>query len=236
MTGRVGAIVLAAPLLLSASASDPAGDTVSCRAGEPVVDRAIDLVGAEARATEGGSAVRFTVTFVDALRTPDPEGRPLRIDVVIRDPQVPPVSFAYYRDVNRIVRFDSVGEPGVVILLLPERGTNTFLGARVDGDRLTIELPGRLLTRDVDLEGPALGRLRWSVVARDEGTCDLLGDGRPTLAIAPASPLPSASPAVEPALDPPEGGASWGFAVGLGTVIAGLGFYALSVSRRARRR
>jgi hypothetical protein len=233
VTGRVAAIVLAAPLAFATSSSDPAGDTVSCRGGQAVVDRSIDVVGAEATATEGGAAVRFTVTFAQALPVPDTEGRPLRVDVVIRDPQVPAASFAFYRDVNRIVRFDAVGGPGVVILLLPERGTNSFIGAKVDGDRLTIDLPGRIITRDVDLEGPALDKLRWSVVARDEGTCDLLRDGRPTLFVAPAPAIPPAPPTDEPA--PPER-TPWVFVVGLGVAaIAGL-LYAVSVLRRDRRR
>ena len=182
-----GVLVSALPLLLGASVSDPMGDTVACRGSAKAGDEVIDLIGAEAQATEGGSAIRFTVTFAAPLPVPDREGRPLRVDVLVRDPDVPTVSFAYYRAVNRIVRFDAIDEPALTILLLPERGSNSFFGARVEGARLVMELPGRLLTRDVDLEGPALERLTWSVVARDEGTCDFLGDGRPTNAVAPAA-------------------------------------------------
>jgi hypothetical protein len=38
-----------------------------------------------------------------------------------------------------------------------------------------------------------LTRLRWSVVVRDGGRCDLLGDGVPTLRMA-AAPPPTSSP------------------------------------------
>ena len=42
-------------------------------------------------------------------------------------------------------------------------------------------MPGRTLTADEDDTGtsPGLERLRWGVIVRDEGTCDLLGSGRP---------------------------------------------------------
>jgi hypothetical protein len=189
-------MLVAIPLLLGAPVSDPTGDTVACRGNARAGDEVIDIIGADAQATEGGAAIRFTVIFSGPLPVPDREGRPLRVDVLVRDPDVPTVSFAYYRKVNRIVRFDAIDEPALTILLLAERGSNSFFGARVEGARLMMELPGRLLTRDVDLEGPALERLTWSVVARDEGTCDFLGDGRPTNSVAPAE-------AILPPLDPP---------------------------------
>jgi hypothetical protein len=236
VTGRVAAVVVAlVPFLLGASVSDPRGDTAPCRGGVATPDLAVDLIGADAMATEGGSAIRFTMTFAASLRVPDTEGRPFRVDVLVRDPEVPAVSFEYLRDVNRIIRFDAVGGPGVAILLLPERGTNTFLGASVDGSVLTIELPGRLLTRDDDLAGPALERLRWSVVARDERSCDFLGDGRPTLQVAPASPIAQASPTATPATapsDPP----GWVPALAVFGTIAGLWAYASFSRRRAMRR
>jgi len=223
------------PLLLGASASDPRGDTASCRGGVAAPDPSIDLIGADAVATEGGSAVRFTVTFAASLRVPDTEGRPLRVDVLVRDPEALAVSFAYYRDVNRIVRFDAVGGADVAILLLPERGTNTFFGATVTGSVLTIELPGRLLTLDADLAGPALDRLRWSVVARDERTCDFVGDGRPTFAVAPAEALPQASPTAPPDADPDDPPGWVSALVVLGS-IGGLWVYASFARRRAMRR
>jgi hypothetical protein len=195
-------MLVAIPLLLGAPVTDPVGDTVACRGNARAGDAVVDIIGAEAQATEGGAAIRSTVTFAGPMPVPDREGRPLRVDVLVRDPEVPTVSFAYYRRVNRIVRFDAIDDLALTILLLAERGSNSFFGARVEGARLTMELPGRLLTRDVDLEGPALERLTWSVVARDEGTCDLLGDGRPTHAVAPAdvivAPVPSPEDRQEP--------------------------------------
>lgn len=228
MSRRLAVVVLASvPMLLGASASDPRGDVVACRGGHPLEGRSIDLVGAEARAIEGGSAIRFTVSFARRLRAPDREGRPLRVDVVLRDPDVPSVSFAYYRDVNRIVRFDAVIDPELTILLLPERGSNTSLGVRVEGRRLIMELPGRVLVRDVDLEGPPLERLTWSVIARDEQACDLLGNGRPTLAVTPSDPIRAPSEAAG------DGGVPrWAIvAAAIGLVAAAAGYVVL-VHRR----
>jgi hypothetical protein len=223
----IGVVLAAAPLLLGASVSDPRGDTVACRGTASAADQVIDLIGAEAQATEGGAAIRFTVTFAAPVPVPDREGRPLRVDVLVRDPAVPTVSFSYYRRLNRIVRFDAVGDPSLTILLLAERGSNSFFGVRTEGPRLVMELPGRLLTRDVDLEGPALEKLTWSVVARDEGTCDFLANGRPTNAVAPADVI--SAPVPSPGDRPDEVPLGWimliavaGIAIG-GTVYVWLG-------------
>ena len=236
MSGFLAPILLSlAPLLAATSMADPAGDTASCRGGVAVPDPAIDLIRGEAVATEGGSAVRFTITFSHPVPWRDTERRPLRVDVLVRDPQVPASSFAYYRGVNRIVRFDAVGGAGIAVLLLPERGTNTFLGASVDGTVLTMELPGRLLTRDLDLRGPAVDHLHWSVVARDGGSCDFLGGGRPTLAVARAAPLAQASPS-PPSSDDPKDPPGWVPALAVFGTIAALWIYASVVRRRAMRR
>ena len=215
---RFAAVVLAAPLLLAATVSDPRGDVVDCRGRGPSDERAIDLVGAEAQATEGGSAIRFTMTFAAPLPVPDREGRPLRVDILVRDPDVPTVSLAYYRRLNRIVRFDAVVDPGLTILLLPERGSNTFFGVHVDDARLVIELPGRLLIRDVDLEGPPLERLTWSVVARDEGSCDFIGEGRPTLAVTPADQTSAPPVTLDGSSD---GSIGWAAALLAGAAVVG---------------
>lgn len=226
--------LVSTPFLVGAT--DPRGDTGPCAAvaGSRRADPAIDVVAATAQATEGGSSVRFTIRFARRLRVPDREGKPLRVDVLVRDPSVPTVSFAYYRDLNRIVRFDAVrGGPSLLLLLLPERGTNTSLGVSVAGRTLVMDLPGRLLTRDVDLEGPGLERLTWSVIARDERTCDLLGDGRPTLEIAEA---PVIAPPKED-LRPPQGLFSGRVLAALiGGAIAGLAIYVVLVRRRVRPR
>lgn len=225
-----------APLLLAAS--DPRGDTRRCvRSDDEItVEGSIDIVESTAWVTEGGSAIRFDIRFAEPLTIPDFEGRPLRVDVLVRDPDVVTVSFAYYHDVNRIVRFDAVPDPGIQILLLPERGNNTFLGATVAGDTLSLELPGRLLTRDADLQGPPIERLTWSVIARDEKACDLLGDGRPIFPVTAPPGVGRPSPPGERARDPSRGRASWPFATSLGAVIVLLWIYAVSVLRRDSRR
>jgi hypothetical protein len=192
------AVLVTAPLLLAAG--DPRGDTGPCAGVRGPADERIDLVHAKGDIEEDGQAIRWTLRFARPLPVPDTQGHPLRVDIVLRDPTVPVVSFPppyrYYRDLNRIVRFDDVPQPLLQIVLLPEHGANVFDGATVTGDTLTMEVPGRLIVRDQDLRGLGLRRLRWSVIARDETTCDVLGDGRPTerLRSAPPEPAPSFSP------------------------------------------
>jgi hypothetical protein len=157
-------------------------------------DARIDLVEARGEIVETGLALRFTLVFADRLPVPDRERTPLRVDVVLADPTVPTVSFGPYREVNRIVRFDAVPDPLLQIVLLPERGANVFVGAVALGNTLTMNLPGRLVTRDRDLEGLGLDRIRWSVIVRDERDCDLLGDGRPTQRLVVSPPTPSTTP------------------------------------------
>ena len=193
------ALVLATPLLLGAA--DPSGDLVPCEgAGHAGADAPIDIVQARGTTAEDGLAMRFTITFAEPLPVPDLEGSPLRVDVLIDDPAVPELSVDYYRGLNRIVRFDDVGaKAGIVILLLPERTQSPFTsGMRLDGDRLTLTLPSRMVMPDPDLAGFDYRELRWTVVARDETTCDFLGErARPTHALKvlaeSASPAPGAS-------------------------------------------
>jgi cytochrome c biogenesis protein ResB len=66
-------------------------------------------------------------------------------------------------------------------VLLPERAQERFSAPEVEGRTMTIRVPGRILSADEDLTGtsPGLERLRWGVIVRDEGSCDLLGTGRP---------------------------------------------------------
>jgi hypothetical protein len=188
----VALLLLLAPLLLAAS--DPARDAVPCRPSAPGPGDAPDLVAARGSIAEGGTAVRWELTFADALAVPDLEGRPFRVDILVRDPTVPTVDVAYYRDLNRIVRFDALAQSGLVILLLPERGQNVFLAEQIDGRRFTIQVPGRMITRDLDLDGLPLEDLRWTVVVRDQHRCDVLGSARPHLRLS------------ETAADEPAGG------------------------------
>jgi hypothetical protein len=206
-------ILVLTPLLMAAS--DPAGDLSPCRASAPGPGDPPDLVGGTGRVVEEGTSARWDLRFADPLVVPDREGRPFRVDILIRDPTVPAMDVAYYRDLNRIVRYDAVQQQGVVILLLPERAQNVFLGGTVDGDTLTIQIPGRQITRDLDLEGVPIQDLRWTAVVRDEHRCDVLGSTRPHLPMVgpgvvagPASPIPSPT-SPPPAVTTPGGGWRW---------------------------
>jgi hypothetical protein len=219
--GRAGLARLAvlglAPLLVAAS--DPAGDVAGCRGG--AAGGAPDLVRAEGAIVELGTSATWTLTFAEPLETPDAEGRPFRVDVAIRDPSVPGVTFAYYRNVNRLVRFDAARDPRTEIYLLAERGTNVFNAPVIEGASMTIQVPGRTLSDDEDLTGtsPGLEALRWTVIVRDEGACDFLGAGRPTHRLRSATQAPPVAPG--PTAAPPSSGLPW-FVAGAVLALAGL--------------
>jgi hypothetical protein len=166
------------PLLVAAA--DPSGDVVGC--GRDAGVGAPDLIRAEGHIVELGTSARWTLTFAEPLAVPDTAGRPFRVDIAIRDPEVPALSFAYYRNVNRLIRVDATIEHETEIYLLPERGANVFIPPVIEGTTMTIQVPGRTLSADEDLTGtsPGLEALRWAVIVRDERACDFLGDGRPT--------------------------------------------------------
>ena len=234
-------VALLAPLLLAVA--DPQGDLGPCEAGFPSDGRAgpIDIVEARGEVIERGMALRFTIVFADPLPVPDDEGRPLRVDVVLRDPDVPTMSFRYYHELNRIVRFDAVPDPLLQIVLLPERGANIFVGATALGDTLTMTFPGRLITRDRDLEGLSLERIRWGVIARDDDACDVVGAGRPTLRPVEEA-MPTPSPTSSPASPTGTGGQEpdpaprWFIWSLLVVPLATLWVVALLARRRARAR
>ena len=141
-----------------------------------------DLVEVRGDIVELGTSARWELTFAQPLVVPDAEGRPFRVDIAIHDPDMPVLSFGYYRNVNRLVRVDATIEHGTEIYLLPERGSSVFNAPIVEGTSMTIQVPGRTLSDDEDLTGtsPGLGALRWTVIVRDERACDFLGSGRPT--------------------------------------------------------
>jgi hypothetical protein len=175
----VPAILVLAPFLLAAS--DPVGDLRPCRTSAPGPGDPPDLVEGSGTIVEGGSSAEWRLRFAEPLVVPDREGHPFRVDILIHDPTAPAIDVAYYRDLNRIVRYDAVPDQGVLILLLPEHAQNVFLGGSVDGDTLTIQVPGRQITRDLDLEGVPIHALTWTAVARDGHRCDALGSFRPHL-------------------------------------------------------
>jgi hypothetical protein len=168
-----GSVLIVAPFLIGAT--DPVGDVAPCQPGGGVVGgSAPDVVAATARGVEGGASLEVRVRFAERPDVPDTEGRPFRVDVVVLEPELPAYTFGYYNGVNRIVRYDAVASPHLEILLLPERGENQFFAVSWTRRTLVMRLPGRLLTRDEDLAGVNLGRLRWGVVVRDEAMCDSL--------------------------------------------------------------
>src|SRR5205823_10415799 len=105
------------------------------------------------------------------------------------------VSYGSYRRFNRIVRFDATGaDARVELLFIPEGGHTQFDPPVIERDTMTIEMPGRLLL-GTDLFGRVdLQRLRWSVVVRDGGRCDLLGDGVPSLGLTGVRPASATPP------------------------------------------
>jgi len=191
-------VVLLAPLLLASA--DPPSDLVSCDGTTvPRLHAPIDILRASGTTAEDGLALRFTITFAEPLPMPDEQGRPLRVDVLLDDPTVPELSVAYYRGLNRILRLDAVSaSPGLTVLLLPERSDDRFTnGVQVDGDTLTMTIPSRMVMPDPDLAGFDYSGLRWTVVAQDQGTCDILGArARPTrhIKVLTSEPSPSPSP------------------------------------------
>jgi len=188
------AVLLLAVVPLLLAASDPSGDVAGCRGGPG--SGAPDLVEARGEILELGTSARWTLTFAEPLVVPDPVGRPFRVDIAIRDPAVPTVSFAYYVRVNRLVRVDATVEHLTEIYLLPERGTNVFNRPIIRGATMTIQVPGRTISADEDLTGtsPGLEALRWTVIVRDGRACDFLGDGRLTerLVVRPEPSVPAA--------------------------------------------
>jgi hypothetical protein len=221
---RRAALLAIVPLLMAAS--DPSGDVAGCRGGS--ASGAPDLVEARGEILELGTSARWTLTFAEPLVVPDPAGHPFRIDIAIRDPEVPPVSFAYYVGVNRLVRVDATVEHLTEIYLLPERGTNVFNRPTIRGATMTIQVPGRTISADEDLTGtsPGLEALRWTVIVRDGRSCDFLGDGRLTERLV-------VRPEPQVAATPRSAGISpWWVVAGAAVAVAlGAGAYVL---RRAR--
>jgi hypothetical protein len=199
----LGALLLAAPLLLAA-ARDPRGDVATCDGGTPVTDPAVDLVGVRAFADELGSAAVWRLTFAAPIVVPDPTAPPLRIDVLVRDPRLPVVSLGDERGINRIVRWnDTAADAPIDILWVPAQGHTPFNPPVIEGRTIEIRVPGRILVGEAPNGTESVARARWSVLVRDGAACDRLGD-RPTLRL--EAPPPSPASTVPPA--PPTGGSA----------------------------
>jgi hypothetical protein len=190
---RLAAVALCALAPFSLAAADPPDDAVACRGAHGPGDPP-DLIAAAGRASEEGSAALWRLTFAEPLQVPDPVDPPFRVDVVIRDPKVPAVSFGAYRDFNRIIRFDATrADARLEMLFIPEGGHTLFDPPVIAGDTMTIEMPGRLLLGADEFGPAAMQRLRWAVVVRDGGRCDGLGDGATTRRLSPG-PRASSTP------------------------------------------
>ena len=214
-------VLAVSPLLVAAS--DPTGDVAACPdAPRGVAGDVPDLIRARGQIVELGTSATWTLRFADDLVVPDEEGKPFRVDLVLLDPSAPRVRFAYYRGLNRVIRYDAVLDPELRILLLPERGQNVFLPPTIEGDTMTFQVPGRILSADEDQTGtsPGIAEVRWSVIVRDEGSCDLLGDGRPT---EPMIVGPSVTDRVHEDLGTATGGTSsvWIWIVAVGAIAIG---------------
>ncbi|HTG47198.1 MAG TPA: hypothetical protein VK646_06060 [Actinomycetota bacterium] len=189
------AIILLSPLLLAAA--DPPGDTGPCSGHGTALGSPPDLVSAEGWIGEDGTSAEWRLRFAEPLVVPDPSMPAYRIDILVRDPTVPTVTFAYrglrYRDLNRIIRFDATGpDQPLALIFIPEGGGAPFDTPVIDGDTMTILVPGRLLLGEIgdDLAKVDLTEMRWTVVVRDRDSCDFLdGDeGRPSRPLSETMP------------------------------------------------
>jgi hypothetical protein len=187
------ALLLALPLVIAAR--DPRGDVVPC--GSASVDAsAPDLVAIEATAQELGTAAVWRLTFARPLGVPDPSAPPMRIDILVRDPEIPAVSVDGQHGVNRVVRWDatSIDQP-IVIKWIPERSHVSFNPPVIEGNTLELRVPGRILLGESPDGTESVRRLRWSARVSDGPACDVLG-GRPAMRLHVAT---ASSPPVAPA-------------------------------------
>ncbi|TMK91162.1 MAG: hypothetical protein E6G43_04100 [Actinobacteria bacterium] len=204
MSRRIAALALILLLPLTLAFADPRGDAVRCK-GVSGPGHPPDLVRALGWLGEEGSSAVWQLSFDRPLVVPDPDEPAFRIDVLVRDPRIPTMSLGDYRRVNRIVRFDATARNArLTLLFLPEGGSAFFNPPILEGRSITIEVPGRLLLGEDQFGKVDLTRLRWSVVVRDGGRCDLLGNGIPShrMATVPpptSSPTASAVPSTMPA-------------------------------------
>lgn len=220
--GVAALILLLSPFVLAAA--DPVGDPGPCPgigSGAGTSADAPDLISARAEIVELDTSALWTFEFDRPLDVPDDRGSPFRVDVVLRDPDAPVLSFGPYRGINRLIRYDAVADPGLTILLLPEAAENTFIPPRIDGSTMELQVPGRILSADEDETGtsPGLEDLGWNVIVRDEGTCDTLGSGRPNRRFI-AGDTSAQSPAPAVSHEEGGGGLGWLWFVAVAAVLA----------------
>ncbi len=207
---RIAALGLVALLPLLVAAKDPRGDVRTCDAGGHVTDPTADVVAVDGVAAELGTAAVWRITFAEPIPVPDRSGTPLRIDVLVRDPKIAPVTRGDERGMNRIVRWtDSSTDATEEILWVYERAHTSFNPPVIDGRTVELTVPGRILLGEAENGTEFVRRARWSVVVRDGDVCDRVGSvpsfhlraepapsGTPTQIVpTPRSPAASASPA-----------------------------------------
>jgi hypothetical protein len=178
-----------APLLIAAR--DPKGDVVNCVSGAAVTDPAADVVAVDGQAAELGTAAVWRVTFAEPVAVPDHDGAPLRIDVLVRDPLIAPVTLGDEHGMNRIVRWDDTGADATEnVMWVYERNNTTFNPPAIDGRTVTMTVPGRILLGEAENGTEFVQRARWSVLVRDGDACDRVG-GAPVYRLRDVAPSPT---------------------------------------------
>jgi hypothetical protein len=171
----LAALLLATPLLIAAT-PDPAGDVSACAGTGSVRDPVADVVSVDAIADELGTAAVWRITFAAPVPVPDTDGAPLRIDVLVRDPELPAVSVGTERGMNRIVRWDATAaDAPIEIAWLGGEGHTPFNPPEVSGRTVEIRVPGRILLGEAADGTEGVRRARWSVSVRDGDACDRVG-------------------------------------------------------------
>jgi len=225
------ALLVVAPLLLAAK--DPRGDVVSCASGASV--RGPDIVAVRGDARELRTVAAWRLTFARPVDVPSD----LRIDVLVRDPRLPPVTRGDERGMNRIVRWDATGDDATIaIIWLPHDGATSFDPPSVEGRTVALIVPGRLLLGESANGVESVRRARWSVVVRAGGACDRFGGDVPSerLALGPKpspSPLPSLSASASPTVPPPRADSGFSRLV-VAVVLFGLAALPFWLARRSR--
>lgn len=174
---RAAALALVAVVPLLLAARDPKGDVVNCGTGSAVTDTAADVVAVDGQAAELGTAAVWRLTFAQPIPVPDRDGVPLRVDVLVRDPLIAPVTRGDERGMNRIVRWDDTGAGATEeVMWVYERSATSFNPPVIDGRTVTITVPGRILLGEAENGTEDVARARWSVLVRDGDACDRVGD------------------------------------------------------------
>jgi hypothetical protein len=174
---RAAALALVAVVPLLTAARDPKGDVVACGSGAAVTDPTADVIAVEGEAAEVGTAAVWRITFATPIPVPDHDGAPLRIDVLVRDPLIAPVTLGDEHGMNRIVRWDDTGADATEnVMWVYERSATAFNPPVIDGRTVTMTVPGRILLGEAENGTENVERARWSVLVRDGDACDRVGD------------------------------------------------------------